>query len=507
MIVAVHVHEMLRAGTCMYNSNSSDLSMIKNIAALLLFGMCLVISQVTRAQDSTAFLDRVINFPDKYFRTLNKKSIDYQHKLTEQTDKYLQRLARQEKKLKRKMAWKDTATAEKVFGNTDSLYESWNKKLTTPTQKLGRLEQSYSGHLDSMQTALKFIDKARLPADADKVKQQISGTLGKYEGLQSSLNTTQQIQQLMNNRQQYLSNELKRFGLVKELQVFQKEVYYYQAQAKEYKEMFEQPEKMEAKLMEVLKKQPAFKKFFSNNSQLASMFQLPGSDVSDADMGTLQTRADVMKDLEQRIGSTAGAQQAIQQGVEQGKGEMSKLKNKINELGSKGGSDADMPTGFKPNNQKTKSFRQRIELGSNLQSSGGTSYFPATSDIGVSAGYKLNDKSVIGIGASYKMGWGKDIRHISITNEGLGLRSFVDVKLKGSIWVSGGTEMNYRYQFTNTDMLKQYHLWQESALIGLSKKIALKKMKSSAQLLYDVLWNQKAPGSQPVVFRIGYQFK
>ena len=69
-------------------------------------------------------------------------------------------------------------------------------------------------------------------------------------------------------------------------------------------------------------------------------------------------------------------------------------------------------------------------MGTNLQTVKGNNFFPSTTDMAISVGYKLNDKSIIGIGSAYKMGWGKDIRHIAITHQGIGLRSFVDYRIK-----------------------------------------------------------------------------
>jgi hypothetical protein len=59
----------------------------------------------------------------------------------------------------------------------------------------------------------------------------------------------------------------------------------------------------------------------------------------------------------------------------------------------------------------------------------------AIADMGLSLGYKLNDKSIIGVGASYKMGYGS-IQKIRITHEGVGLRSFIDWKLKKNFFSS-----------------------------------------------------------------------
>jgi hypothetical protein len=172
----------------------------------------------------------------------------------------------------------------------------------------------------------------------------------------------------------------------------------------------------------------------------------------------------------------------------------------------------DMPD-FKPNNQKTKSFWKRLEYGTNLQTQKSNNFFPTTSDIGLSVGYKLSDKSIIGIGGSYKVGWGKDIRNIAISSEGAGLRSFLDVKLKGSFFASGGYEYNYQpltvSETITPDIAAQGDKWQQSGLVGISKIISLKSKtfkKTKAQLLWDFLSYQQQPRTQAVKFRVGYSF-
>ena len=174
-----------------------------------------------------------------------------------------------------------------------------------------------------------------------------------------------------------------------------------------------------------------------------------------------------------------------------------------------GSSDDELPD-FKPNNQKTKNFWQRLEYGTNIQSQRPNNIFPVTSDIGLSLGYKLNDKSVIGLGASYKMGWGQSFRNINITHQGAGLRSFADVKLKGSFWISGGYEMNYRNEFNRIDALKDLNAWQQSGLIGMSKVVSMNSKffkKTKLQLLWDFLSYQQTPRTQAIVFRVGYNLK
>jgi hypothetical protein len=163
---------------------------------------------------------------------------------------------------------------------------------------------------------------------------------------------------------------------------------------------------------------------------------------------------------------------------------------------------------FKPNSQKVKNFWQRIELGTNVQSVKSNGYFPVTSDVGLSAGYKLNDKSVVGIGMSYKMGWGENIRRIKLTHEGVGVRSFFEFKLKSSFYGSGGFEYNYQQPFNSFRQLRGFDSWQRSGLIGVSKVLAVQSKlfkKTKVQLLWDFLSYQQLPRTQPIKFRIGYQ--
>ena len=122
---------------------------------------------------------------------------------------------------------------------------------------------------------------------------------------------------------------------------------------------------------------------------------------------------------------------------------------------------------FKPNSQKTKKFFDRIEYGMNIQSQRARYYFPAMSDIAITAGYKLNDKSVIGLGISYKVGLGRGWDKMKITHEGVGLRSYADIKAKGSFWLTAGYEMNYLQSFNKIENLKSLSAWRRSALAGV----------------------------------------
>jgi hypothetical protein len=132
-----------------------------------------------------------------------------------------------------------------------------------------------------------------------------------------------------------------------------------------------------------------------------------------------------------------------------------------------------------------------------------------TTDLGLAVGYKLNQRSTLGIGAAYKLGLGKSIEHLSLSHQGVSVRSYIDWKVKNGISITGGYEMNLIDAIRKIDQLKDRSAWQQSGLVGLTKTIVngpgiLKSTK--LQILWDFLSYQQIPRAQPLVFRIGYGF-
>ena len=218
----------------------------------------------------------------------------------------------------------------------------------------------------------------------------------------------------------------------------------------------------------------------------------------------LQTRTDLQQGILQRFnGSGINPQQYVQQQFQTAQTLLKNVKDKLSSLN--GSSNSLTIPDFKPNQEKTKKILDRLEYGFNLQNQGKNSFLPATTDVAFTLGYKISDTKVFGVGASYKMGWGTGLDNIRITSEGVGIRSYVDIKAKGSIWISGGFEYNYYQAFDNFQELKSMESWQRSALIGITKKYRVgKKKEGKIQLLYDLLQPKQAPLSQALKFRIGW---
>ena len=445
----------------------------------------------------------------RLFKEAQQRAARVDEDLLKSSLQYLHRIEVSEQKIKKKLAKKDAALAAVLFNEAAGRYASFQKMLAGSEQLTSRLHTSYLARLDTLQTAFTFLSGEAQFKNLPQAQEEIRHVINNFGQLQQRFNQAEEVKRFVEERKVFLQQQLGRVGLAKELKGMQKQVYYYQSQLQEYKTLFNNPSRLETEAVYLLKKMPRFNQFFQSHSALAGMFRLPGSSSEAASLtGThgLQSRDAVMQNLVQRMGSPAQVQQLLQQQLQgNALSAFGQLKDKALSTGSSG--EEKLPE-FLVNSQRTKRIKNRLELGGNLRTVKANRFFPSTTDIGFSIGYKFTGKSIIGIGGSYRMGWGADIRHMSITHQGVGTRTFVDYKMKGNFWLSGGAEMNYRSQFHNFDVLNDYSAWQKSALLGLSKKYRMSgKLNGNMQLLYDFLWKQQVPRTQPVVFRIGYSLR
>jgi hypothetical protein len=454
----------------------------------------------------TTTIDTAISVPGKFIAKLESRATSFNQKIDRQTEKYLRRLERQELKLKRKLARLDSSKAAQLFSGTKEKYATLRNKLK---QKMdGTVKGVYVPNLDSMGISLKFLSENSGLLKGAKEKAGLASTAAERFGeMKSKLSAADDIRQYIKDRKQLLKNVLNENGLGKHLKKFSKEGYYYAKQMQEYKEAWKDPAKMERKLLQLLNRTLVFKKFAEQNSQIAGLFNLPAGYATQTVVQStagLQTRAGVNALVRtQMVAAGSNAMQTVQQNMQQAQGQLSQLKDKINKLGG-GSSDVDIPN-FTPNSQRTKSFWQRIQFNTDLQTNRGSRFLPNTADVAAGLAFKIDDKKQIGSQLVYKAGLGNGLNHIKLTHQGIGYRFYTDLKLKGSFWLSAGYENNYFATFKNFRELETVSNWQTSALAGLSKKWKLKKKGGEMKLLYDFLWNRKV-GGQRILWRTGISF-
>jgi len=457
---------------------------------------------------TTKYLESTNSLSDKSLSIIKDKYNTMTLDVNKQATTLLSHLQRNEAKLKKKVQDKDSAKATQVFDNSESEYQKLKNKLLVPTKNPVNSLRHYVPGIDSMQTAIQFFGKVGLPVDKIQKLQSISEQL---KQLQASLQNANDIQDYITQREAQLGAQLDQLGLGKQLLGMNKDVFYYQQQLQQYKTIINDQEKQQQLLLATIRQLPAFQDFWQRNSMLAQLFPQPGNGGTLLSGAGLQAISQVGSLIQQRLGAAiddggANASQYLQQQVSNGQGQMESLKQKLDNLHMSGGSsDMTLPE-FTPNEQKKKTFLQRLEYGVNLQNSGGTTLLPTISTLGLSLGYKLNDKATVGIGISYLLGLGKGIDHIALTNQGVGFRSYVDIKAKGGLWITGGYECNYMQQFSKLSDIKNLDIWQKSALLGLTKKYKVGKKDGNTQLLYDFLADSEIPRGQAFKIRFGYSF-
>jgi hypothetical protein len=444
---------------------------------------------------------------EKYVDKVNQQVVGLNGQLTSQSQKYVQGIASEEVKLKSSLQKIDSVSATSIFGNVQQRYQQLQNKLLQNTGGvLSPAATRYMPSLDSLKNTLLFLQANQNNPLNKLSSQKLTAALGNVQALESKVQAVDNLKTWLDQRKQYLTQQLGKFGMAAQMGQMSTKVYYYKQQISDLKASFQDPSKMQQKAMAVLSQLPMYKSFMSQHSYLSKLFGQPESyNLSDSSMKGLQTRAAVQQMIQEKTSvGGSGAQQQVGQQVQDATSAISQLKSKFLQGGSAGNGNPQDP-GFTPNGQKTKKLWQRLEYGANLQFEPATTLLPTLADAALSLGYHLNDKSTIGAGAAYKIGLGNGLDHISISSQGIGLRSYIDWKVKKNIYISGGYEENYLSSFQSLGQLRVPSSWQKSGLIGLSRQYQISnKLKGKAQLLFDFLSYYQVPRTQPILFRVGW---
>lgn len=454
--------------------------------------------------DSLETSNAIHELPKKYYFKVNRKINSVNAHLTKKSLKYLAKFQKQERRIQQKLIKLNPGLVLSAEGaKFNQLFQDVSS--LSPDVSKTSLSGEYNPNLDSLRSSLSFLKQFN--GIRDKVKEPLESLNQLQNKLQQSENMKAFIAERKNQIKEILSKYTNlSVSLKNQYAKLNKTAYYYSAQVKEYRDILKDPDKMEQKALAILRDVPAFQKFMKENSQLGNLFGVPANYGNSESLAGLQTLDQVQQLVKNRIGNGPNAAVMLQQQVQAAQVELNKFKDKLDKLGG-GSGDMAIPE-FKPNNQKTKPFLQRLEYRSNLQTTRGNYYFPTTTELGLSVGYKLKNKISVGLGMSYKQGWGNDFRHIHLTSEGIGLRSFFEYHLKKSFYATGGFEYNYQQPFNFLRMPK-YDKTQRSGLIGMSKMFNIKSKvfkKTNIELLWDFLSYQQIPRTQPLKFRAGYNF-
>jgi hypothetical protein len=491
--------------------------------------MLTTLAATSYAQDS--LIHTITELPVKFLKQTNDKIDKYTNRLTSKTEKTLVKLTRLENKIKKLLDQASPQTSQQLFSNGKLTFASMLQKIQEGKSLAENARMKYTEYNDRLISNIKFIETQKDQLDNKYIKP-LQAAKEKAKQLQEDVTETETAEKLIKERKKELLNEAyKVLGKSKYFNKINAETYTYAETLKNYKEIFSEPGKAEKVAFEILNKIPAVKEFVQNNSMLASLFGNPspfgGVGGGSASLAGLQTRANVNSLIQGRIAAGGpNASALVSANIQQAQAELGKLKDKIMKAGgdlNAGSNEAeDKFAGFKKSETKSKTLKQRLELGTDFQFGRPNRIVSSQANIAVSLGFKISDSKTAGLALCYKLNYGP-IDNFYLQHGGIGIRSYMDWKLKKQFFFSAGYELNFNQSFKSFSQVltgyKQQGLgngWQSACLIGISKKI---KFPSSSigkkaglvkgtkiSVLYDFLYNTHFVASPPVIFRVGYNF-
>jgi hypothetical protein len=487
--------------------------MLHKHAFCLAAWLCLALT-AAHAQSTDSLNGKLTGFPSRLFGRIQSQSASLNQQLNGQTQKYLRRLARIDETLKARLYKMDSTNAASLYPTDPAApYALLAQKFRQDSARaFSSMGPEYLPNADSLQVALRFLNKNPALLNASPaVQAKMQGALAQFGQLQAKLQEADVIKQYITSRKAQIQQYLTQYshvpsGITSALQGYNKECFYYADQVRQYRSEINDPQQMMQTALVLLNKLPAFTSFMKSNGFLAGLFSVPAGYGTDQGVVGLQTRDQVLAMIQNQVGQGgSGAASSIQSSLQTAQQDIGKLQNKLSSLGA-GSGGMDMPN-FSVNDQKKKTFLKRLEVGVNFQTTQTTNFFPTTSDLGLSIGYRLGHGNTVGAGISYKIGWGNGFQHIAFSSQGVGFRSFANIKVKKSWGLAAGFEYNYQQPFSSYQDIRNLSAWTRSGLIGVTKTVSMHSTvfkKTQVQLLWDFLSYSQIPKTSPVLFRVGY---
>ena len=173
-----------------------------------------------------------------------------------------------EGKIKTKLLKVDSVVAKNIFTVTDNYFALEQDFSNWPVQE-------YYSNLDNISTSLKYIQQnPRLLSEIKNGKQKLKDAMSKINGLEDQLKNAETIKKYLKERKEFLKDLLGKYSaqfkvpFTNELKKMNQQVFYYAAQFKEYKDILNEPGKIEKKTFEMLGKTKVYNDFMKKNSML-----------------------------------------------------------------------------------------------------------------------------------------------------------------------------------------------------------------------------------------------
>jgi hypothetical protein len=440
---------------------------------------------------------------------LHSRIVDLDHyanRVRCQQDRLLRRLARKEARLLRRLRHTDSVAATRLAASPASFDSLRRRSRDGLIKGRGRADAA----VDSLCRIASFTQRNFAPPGAT-LSTGIPGT-EKLGSLDDALSVRSELSSQISARLQTLKGSAKSMPGIMGLE---KQVFYTGSRIKAWRQVADNPSKLEAKALETLQGTEGFSEAFSTavaSGRSASVLDagngsaVPTGSASAADLEKLgfQTKRQLQTSLQQQFGpnlSTVqrqlGGQVAdYQKTLKEVKGGMRDVRSASDALRG-----ASKPS-FRINPMRGLPFVQRLEKGYVFQGTRASGSHPARLDISGQLAFRHTPSLSHGLATTASVGLGQDWNSIQLSLQAVGGRAF-------SQWTGKygfGAYAEYELIRNLDPALNQEppgHLAeiQKGFHLGLFKYYQFSgRLKGSLQLLFNPAWREENRQS-PIIFR------
>src|SRR5579859_132734 len=267
------------------------------------------------AQQNDPIAEKATALPGRWLHRLQSHISGLNQQLTKQTERYLEQMARQEKRLGRKLAGVDSTTARRLFSSSAGQYAALARQVRADTGAPGRsFSGVYKPYLDSLQGAVGFLKQnpqwLKAAANNDARLQAIGFQM---QTLQARMNNAAAVNSFFQQRQQQIGRYITgqtNLGHVlgSRYTAIQKQAYYYGQTLRRYADCWNSPDKLEQQALSLLNRTAVFQSFMKEHSMLGNLFHVPAGYGSTRALAGLQTKDQVAQQVQGKLtaGGTAG---------------------------------------------------------------------------------------------------------------------------------------------------------------------------------------------------------
>jgi hypothetical protein len=441
--------------------------------------------------------DEVLARGKKYL-DFNIRSLDrYNRRVSRQQEKLLNKLKRKEKVYAVKLKRKDSASF--VRYQQQSLSFDSISRINKSSASIHRIRSG--SNVDSLVAIQKFLDE-KAPFSTKLNSNVYTDKLGT---LKSDQQYNSYIGELINQRFTNLKNINANAKTISGFKSIDKQVFYAKEKIKVFKQINDEPSKVEEQALEILQGQQGFDKWMDQ----ASGRKMPSGSLGASELEKMgyQTKRQIKEQLQQKLGSNLGGiQQSMGKQISDYQDRLKDVKAATGTLKQSKQSLRQLKNTNKPsfniNPMRAMPFSKRIEKQWNFQTNRATvDGNPAMLQLSAMAGFKHTPKLIYGAGIATSIGLGRNWNNIKFSFEGLGVRTFAEWQWLYGIGAYAGYERMFKLaafinayetipqQKENTHSTSTYN---ESILIGLTKRYRINdRMKGSIQVLYDIWYKDK----------------